>query len=373
MSFSAMAKHSSNHVSKSPFLPNDKDRLILILALTILYPVIAGSLFVLFLFWLHPILRTALGAVLPGTATVLYGYWLVCALLWFVLMSIFLPLMSEVRGDDKRVTYRRESGISIKDGGTSSESNSLKDDDKTKKRTYGIAETSLNGSLDKKSTFRSSQNSLVPPSTDHDIIRVSNPKLSVSQYDLENHSVADEDERKQLTKSGEFLNDCLDSVQSEDDINGEIIKENVNCEVHVQDDSRSDTSRTSRRRDPEELQRTADGEPCVEPLLQKTEREPSQLHNQYADVEKVKLLTDGDNQQTKSDQVQENVGEVNKDVENGTELAEEVAPFIREKPRKALPTIDTSRASMADSYAPSTLSPRESNMVFLFVNADEQS
>ena len=326
------------------FLPNDKDRLTLIISLTVLYPVFCGCFFVIFLFSILP---------LVGSRLWLHMYWLVAAGVWVLLLAIFLPLMGYWDGD-KSVSYKRESGVSIKEyaekaplaskdsiqlmpvvsNGLEDSTPSLKEGFKGSSKENLFAEDSVE---DTKDSDRESLGSL--PGTIN--------------------------RRMTLTQSGEFLSDCMSGINSDEDgksvdSEGEIIKGNTNCQVHVSGE-KSDTSE-----DEVDTEATvdADEKSCEEPVVEKMDRTQVHQSSQYADVEKTEQLVQREAKEKLAEQVVE-------DQETEESLEELPQARLREK-AKGLPSIDTNRASQADCYAPSTMSPRESNVVFLYVNPDDK-
>lgn len=364
---------------KGGFLSTDKERLTMILALTVLFPVFVGSLFVLFLFLILPAALSTWGStpMVMHPGLYIHGYWLISALIWLVLLAIFLPLMSdESRSDklDKTISYKRVSGISMKEySDTNQHKKSIPIDQKAIIATT-LLKAASDISLDKISIGNESFPDRLADSQDE--IKVSNSEdcLAVPTEDGIRDSSVSLSERRKLTKSGEFLNDCLQkSFQSEDDLQGEIILGNTNCQVHTRCDDKSDDNDSADKA-------LSDTDSCKEIPCQKTDRNSIRNLNSCAEVEKTEPLIK--NQTTINEAINEAITEVDDDLpppptalelqeDNEGETVDELPSVLRQK-SKALPSLDTSRASQVLCSAPSTLSPRESNMVFLYVNADKE-
>jgi hypothetical protein len=180
-------------------------------------------------------------------------------------------------------------------------------------------------------------------------------------------------DRKKLTQSGEFLSDCLGSIKSEegtsnksdDELEGEIIRGNANCQVHVQSDISKDSDNQSSDGDvTAPLMNAEDRSSCEEAPCQRIDREENQ--SQYAELQKAEKLAE---QAHVDKAINEAVKEIDHDEDDAVE--DELEPMIRKK-SGALPAIDTSRASQVLCSAPSTMSPRESNVVFLYVNPGKE-
>ena len=395
----------------SGFLSAEKDRLIVVLSLTVLYPVIAGSFFVLFLFWVLPGALSTAGApaaiLSPGYW--LHGYWLVTALIWLILLAILLPLMGNAN-PPRNVSYKRESGVSVKED---AEMTQLK---KTNPSSYGGAVTAAVKTAapdDQSVTDASSDMKTEDELADfQEAITAAHSRdnLAVATRDNSHeNSAVSLSERQKLTQSGEFLNDCLqESFKSEDDLRaGEIILGNTNCQVHSHgSEGSADSGSDDGLVDANVVllpKESSERSPCHEPPHQKVDRES--IRRTPRDTEKAELLlSKQETEQERDDEtvplspgieqtitineaINEAIVQADKSmpkdalphntpalqtVEDETIKPDVLPQLLREK-KRGLPSIDTSRASQVLCSAPSTLSPRESNMVFLYVNAEQEN
>ncbi|KAF2365374.1 hypothetical protein FHG87_003858 [Trinorchestia longiramus] len=287
----------------------------------------------------------------------LHGYWLLAALVWVLLLAVLLPLMGPVNpAPNKSASYKRESGVSVKE---ETELTPLRASEKNGKvdpnATIASAGTALSAyqsvSLSDDSgasSRKSSRDKLVVADSLDGIVSV---ERTASQLDLDfqssgspNRSTSSLADRKKLTQSGEFLSDCLGSVQSENEVEGEFIKGNTNCQVHAQDDV-SDHSSDEGVLEP--LMKPGDRSSCEEAPCERANRDPQRSH--YAEIEKAEQLV---TQSPVDEAVNEAVVEVEQQQEN-TDV-EEMTP-LRPKKANALPALDTSRASQVHCSAPSTI------------------
>lgn len=395
--------------AKKVFLPNERDRFMLVLGLTLLYPVLVGCVFVVFLFVILPAMLTPAGVVAPlmlNPGYWLHGYWLVSLLIWALLLAVLLPLMGPLKGAarGKTVSYKRESGVSIKDD---PELEPLKDGNKGKLAAVGggaaalaaynavsTSATSLDSAKGREEA--SSSEKLMSSRDSCDAVVLVSDETTASQYGLEvrsdyslkRSSVSLATDRNKLTQSGEFLNDCMGTLNSDDDVQGDIIRGNINCQVHAQEEDSDDDDGSaegvallSTVQEKDEHDSDKDADSCKEPPHEKVEsqRKPSQ----YAEIEKAETLA-----QRESAPVSEALNEAMEAADSQDDLlvaqqaeVEEllpqkedshvVEPVLRPK-HHGLPSLNTSRASQVHCSAPSTMSPMESNVVFLYVNADDE-
>lgn len=382
--------HTKFTMTKSIF-PNfekwttDEKRLLVILLLTLIYPVFVTSFYALYLFVILP------SWVSPSTSFKdahqkgwYHTYWVVVSMFWVIICFIILPLFKKKKvhhalhmGNIESSPYGKKMHteavikIEVKDAEDSQSKSSRKSGDSSDS---SVKDGSV---LDvgKEESFERSRES-----------------LSKSCTSLE---------RKKLTQSGEFLNDFMSTIKSEETAKTETV-----CEVHAEENKGHHKTGSDSDRESVEKEKNHQS---PEISLKATEVETSQQKYSEdsngsegpSDKKKTHSKKDSDTssedsssdedpetsvvtKEAKSPQVSsplkisEAMVEQNEEVEI-LEVTEEVDKLDSDVPqgrrKKATPTVDTSRAS--GYYECSLPSPKpvesvgsQSNKVFLYVNPD---
>lgn len=338
-------------------------RLLVVLLLTVVYPVFVLAFFALYVFVLLPLMLEDYYGLPPSVEIPhqdgwYHFYWLFVSLLWLMLCAFILPCFQ-----DKRKPGVSAIGMEIRESPefptkTHAVQPYLKVEETNEKERFSILTEKSRGSS------ASIEKGVCEEKADKESLEKSRESLT------ETNSLQ---KRSKLVESGEFLNEYIDTLDYKN-------KEQAECEVHVEkskegNDTDSDSSadekpdstdlhnRSVNKEDSsDDEDQASPGKKDEEKEKEETVIEPIVVQKGYDKQEAIPLKE----AYIKDDNPSE-------DSEEAEELKDLESPVTR---RKALPTIDTSKAN--ESYECSMPTPksavdsakRESNVVFLFVNPD---
>lgn len=338
-------------------------RLLVVLLLTVVYPVFVLAFFALYVFVLLPLMLEDYYGLPPSVEIPhqdgwYHFYWLFVSLLWLMLCAFILPCFQ-----DKRKPGVSAIGMEIRESPefptkTHAVQPYLKVEETNEKERFSILTEKSRGSS------ASIEKGVCEEKADKESLEKSRESL------METNSLQ---KRSKLVESGEFLNEYIDTLDYKN-------KEQAECEVHVEkskegNDTDSDSSadekpdstdfhnRSVNKEDSsDDEDQASPGKKDEEKEKEETVIEPIVVQKGYDKQEAIPLKE----AYIKDDNPSE-------DSEEAEELKDLESPVTR---RKALPTIDTSKAN--ESYECSMPTPksavdsakRESNVVFLFVNPD---
>lgn len=385
----------------------DDFRLMVVLLLTVIYPLFVSSFFALYVFTLLPIWVTADYTLEQAHQEGWYHYyWVFAALLWVFLCALILPCFWDQHEKTQQAIDLTESGAP----GYPTKPETV--------QPFLHVEESVDNKRVSVLSLKSRNSSL---SIEKDICEEKEEKNSLEKSRESLQKSCTSLERKKLTQSGEFLNEFIISIESE-----ELKQKEAECEVHAEekedtekkdtfdnadtgerlkdmeekiDKDKKDEDKTDKDEKDEEKTDIKDkkGEEKTDKNKkdeEKTDKEKKDEDNAQEEKKKPNQET-LDTQSTSSDSSeseanepviapekkekllethQEKIEEAEMLGESTEELEEanSTDPQIR---KKARPTVDTSRAS--GCYECSMPTPKsadatrpESNMVFLFVNPD---
>ncbi|KAK4310962.1 hypothetical protein Pmani_017518 [Petrolisthes manimaculis] len=379
-----MAKPISNPEKWS----RDDFRLLVVLLLTIVYPLFVSSFYALYVFTMLPGWVASYSTILQVHDDGWYHYyWLVAALFWIFLCAVILPCFWDQRSRTQQLLALNEVG------GPSYQANA----ETVQPPIIHVEESVSNKRVSvlsiksRKSSDLSITKEIYQEEAEKKSLEKSRESLEKSRESLEKSYTSLE--RTNLTQSGDFLNEFIDSIQSE-----KLNTKEAECEVHVEEKENPEKNNSL---DPEKekedgKQDFSDNQSLESSDSNEEANEPFIVPKKnVAKVENSKQDT-SDSQSTDSSDSNEEANEpfiVPK--ENETKLQEatqekiEETEALTEKPetldemdkppemrKKARPTIDVSQTAdecyECSMPTPSSAEPKrpESNMVFLFVNPE---
>lgn len=337
----------------------DEKRLLVILLLVLIYPVFVSAFYALYLFVLMPswvpVHVSFEGAHHEGWYHI---YWLFVTLFWVILCTLILPFFKKEKNKDmdlatierapyeKRMHTEQVIKVEVKDEKISQSSLSKKSDNSID----NIKDDDSDVDVEKEESFQRSKES-----------------LDKSYSSLE---------RKKVTQSGEFLNEFITTIQSEESVQSEAV-----CQVHAEEKG-SDSEMTPKpaiKTTPEKY--TKEASDTEEPLVKK-----ESLAVKRSDTSSDDSSSDEDLETTKLTKCSHTSSPLKiheatveqQEAPEDIEATEEVGKLDGDEPKKrkkATPTIDTSRASQC--YECSMPTPKlvesagsQNNTVFLYVNTD---
>lgn len=342
-------------------------RLLVVLLLIVVYPVFVLAFFALYVFVLLPLMLEDYYGFPPSVGVPhrdgwYHFYWLFVSLLWLMLCAIILPCFQ-----DKRSSVVSAIGMEIRESPDfptkpHAVQPYLKVEETKEKERFSI--------LTEKS--RGSSASIEKRACEE---KAEKESLEKSRESLTETSSLQK--RSKLVESGEFLNEYIDTLDYK-----KLNKEQAECEVHVEkskegNDTDSDSS-VDEKPDSTDLPKKKDDSSVNEEDSSDNEEQGSQgkkdEEKEKEDVIEPIVVKKQEATPLKEAYIKDD--NPPEDIEEVEELKDLEDPVIR---RKALPTIDTSKAN--ESYECSMPTPssavesakRESNVVFLFVNPDTVS
>lgn len=347
-------------------------RLLVVLLLTVVYPIFVSAFFALYVFILLPLMLEDYYNVPPSIVAAhqdgwYHFYWLFVTLLWLLLCAIILPCFQD----------RKKGGVSTigmeiresPDFPTKPHAVQpfLKVEETNEKERFSILTEKSQGSS------ASIEKGICEEKADKESLEKSRESLA------ETNSLQ---KRSKLVESGEFLNEYIDTLDYK-----KPMKEQAECEVHVEvskvgSDTDSDSSANGRPDYTETQNKKDDSSLYKESNKRDSSDKEEQASQEKKDEEKddeesvlEPLITKKGYDKQEAVPLKEAYIKDDKPFEDSEEVEElkTESPVTR---RKALPKVDTSKAN--ESYECSMPTPksavesakRESNVVFLFVNPD---
>lgn len=352
----------------------DEKRLLVIMLLTLIYPLFITSFYALYILVILP------AWVSPGTSFMqahhdgwYHVYWLFVSVFWVILCGIILPFFKK-----EKVQHV----MSLEDVESLPHGRKMHTEPVIK---VEVKEDSPSVKSENSSTSLKKDSSDVDVEKEESLGR-SRDSLSKSFSSLE---------RKKVTQSGEFLNDFMCTIESEETVHTKTV-----CEVHAEENKAHDKSRSDS--DQESLDKEGNRESTEVETSQQKNSEMAESREEPSDNKKDHLKKGSDtssSEDSSSDEdaessagtkvaerpqtssplkINEATVEQNEEAED-LEVTEEVDKLDSDVPqgrrKKATPTVDTSRASgYYECSLPAPMSADSSsaknNTVFLFVNPD---
>lgn len=368
----------------------DDYRLLVVLFLVVIYPIFAASFFALYVFILLPVMVDGNHTIHQAHQDGWYQYyWLFAALLWLLLCALILPCFwDKTKKPHHEIAMDNCESPSYTTKPVAVQPFVRVEEGKEKQRCSIMTDKSQN-------SCESIENETCEEKAEKESFEKSKESLQKSCPSF--------DEREKLTQSGEFLNDFIDSLESE-----ELKKKEAECEVHAEENKDNPNSGIQNKKgvDSDDDHNANEDSVTQDESSESSDKEDENIPQRYTgknndkvtqenlekkkmgiscedlpeaiDVEPIVVEKKKENQQEAVPlHVNEEKTTESKLPEGQEETQEfdEVVPPLRQKAR---PTIDTSRAS--GYYECSMPTPKsadlkrpESNMVFLFVNPETLS
>lgn len=344
-------------MTKSVFLnfkrwTTDEKRLLVVFLLTLIYPVFVTSFYALYLFVLMPVMVPLQLSFKEAHHALWYHfYWLFVSLLWLFLCILILPFFKKKSVQHAVTMSNIESSPLLQPA--------VRVEIKKEDSQSNLSQKSENSSDNIKKAISDSL-------SEKESLGKSKESISKSITSME---------RKKLTQSGEFLNDFMSTIDSED-----VKKNETVCEIHAEKSKDEDNGNIEKEEvklmDEQDHQSEKDiknGE-THERKSKTSESSCSDKEEPFISTQKTKPL------QTLSPlKVNEPVYEQHNETEESEMIIDKIESDLPNKKRvKAIPKIDTSRASgYYECSMPTPMSVEshgsQNNTVFLFINPETET
>lgn len=340
----------------------DDFRLLVVLLLTVIYPLFVASFYALYVFTLLPAWVSSVTTIQEAHHEGWYHYyWLVVALFWIFLCALILPCFWDPHSTTQQqlITMSESGGPSYPTKTESVQPSFIHVEESVSKKRVSVLSIKSRRSSDltlEKEVYQEASESKTQEKSRESLDK-SRESLDKSRESLDKSCSSLE--RAKLTQSGEFLNDFIDCIQTEKQVTKE-----AECEVHVEEKEKLEKKDT----DENVKQDTSDSQSSDSSTSQSSDSSDSSEEADEPDIVPER------NEAKVLEATQEKIDE-SEALADKPETLEEMdkEPEMR---KKARPTVDTSKSAseLYECSMPTPLSAEakrpESNMVFLFVNPE---